>query len=426
MDMDALLFDGLLIFFFLLISAFFSASETGITASSRARIHKLKLEGNRRAQVVSQLRKDKERLIGGILFGNNVVNVALSAVATALCIRLFGHDGVAIATFAITILLVIFGEVMPKSYALGRPEKVALTVAPLLAVCVKIFSPVTLAVQFFVRTVFRWIGITDKPGDMLSGADVLRGAIELGHMEGSVMKADRDMLGSILDLSETEVGEIMIHRKHIAMLDADAPIDDLIDTVLQGTHSRLPVYRGSSDNIIGVLHVKGLLKLLKKKDQLVKPETITAMLKKPWFIPETTKLNDQLHAFMRAKNHLALVVDEYGSLMGLVTLEDILEEIVGQIEDEHDIGGLGIRKDPAGGYLVEGALSIRDLNRQLDWNLPDEEANTIAGLIMHEAQLIPEVGQSFKFFGFKFEILKKQRNQLLLIRVKKLKRKETA
>lgn len=422
--MDGILLDSLLVVACLFVSAFFSAAEIGVTASSRAKIHKLKSEGNWRAKLVSSLRQQKEKLIGGILLGNNVVNVLASAITTSLFISLFGEDGVLIATGVVTVLVVLFGEVLPKTYALTHPEKVAMWTAPLLSVFIKLLAPFTISMQFIVRIMFRVLRISDSPSNLISGTDALRGAIELQHQEGSVVKTDRDMLGSILDLSEREVGEIMIHRKNINMIDAQMPLEAMMDVVLKGTHSRLPVYRNSSDNIIGVLHVKDLLRVMRDKNNQIKTENVLGMLKKPWFVPETTKLKDQLHAFTTHKNHLALVVDEYGSLMGLVTLEDILEEIVGQIEDEHDVAGRGIRKEADGGYLIEGGVTIRDINRELDWKLPDAEATTIAGLLMHEAQLIPEIGQTFEFFSFRFQVIKKQRNQLLLIRVKRLPKPE--
>ena len=419
--MDSILLDSLIVLALLLISAFFSAAETGITAASRAKVHKLKMEGNWRAKLVAKLRQEKEKLIGGILFGNNVVNIAASAITTSLFIKLFGENGVVIATAVVTVLVVIFAEVLPKTYALFFPEKVALALSPFLAVTVKLLTPVTFAIEAIVRGLFKLFRVSAKSSESLvSGADALRGAIELQLQEGGVVKHDRDMLGSILDLSETEVGEIMIHRKHIDMINIAQPTETIIENVLAMLHTRIPVYRESSDNIIGILHAKELLKLLKKRNEIITTEHILSILKKPWFIPETTKLREQLHAFMHQRNHLALVVDEYGSLMGLVTLEDILEEIVGQIEDEHDTSRKGIKKEAENSYIIEGTVTIRDLNREMEWKLPDDNATTIAGLVIHEAQAIPDVGQSFQFHGFQFQILKKQRNQITLLRVKNL------
>ena len=419
--MEVILLDFGIVVFLLIISAFFSASETAITAMSRAKIHKLKMEGSRRAKTVSRLRQDKEGFIGTILFGNNVVNIAASAITTSLFIHLFGEDGVLIATAVVTVLVVIFAEVMPKTYAIIFPEKVALALAPFLSLVIRLLSPITSTFQFISSSLFKLFGISQNDSEVVSCTDALRGAIELELQEGGVIKNDRDMLGSILDLSETEVGEIMIHRKQMDLLNADLPTHEMIEFVLSTLHTRIPVYRDSPDNIVGILHAKELLKLLKRgeKSSLTSVD-ILKMLKKPWFVPETTKLRDQLNAFMKARNHLALVVDEYGSVLGLVTLEDILEEIVGHIDDEHDNKSTVARKEPDGSYLIEGSTTLRDLKRELEWRLPDENATTLAGLVIHEAQAIPDIGQSFDFHGFHFQILKKQRNQITLLRAKKL------
>ena len=420
--MEGILFDFGIVVILLIISAFFSASETAVTGASRAKIHKLKMEGNRRARLVSKLRQKKEKFIGTILFGNNVVNIAASAITTSLFIRLFGEDGVLFATIVVTILVVIFAEIMPRTYAIIFPEKVALALAPFIGLTIRLLSPITSTFQVVVSYIFKLLRISQSDSKTLvSGTDALRGAIELELQEGGVVKNDRDMLGSILDLSETEVAEIMIHRKQMDLLNADLPTDEMIEFVLSTLHTRIPVYRDSPDNIIGILHAKELLKLLKHGEkQSLTATDILKMLKKPWFIPETTKLRDQLNAFMKARNHLAIVVDEYGSVMGLVTLEDILEEIVGQIDDEHDNKTAVARKEPDGSYLIEGSTTLRDLKRELEWQLPDENATTLAGLVIHEAQSIPDVGQSFDFHGYHFQILKKQRNQITLLRAKKI------
>lgn len=420
--MEGILFDFGIVVLLLVISAFFSAAETAITGASRAKIHKLKIEGNRRARTVAKLRQKKEKFISTILFGNNVVNIAASAITTSLFIRLFGEDGVLIATIVVTILVVIFAEIMPKTYAIIFPEKVAIALAPFISFIIRLLSPITSSFQIVVSYIFKILRISQSDSqNLVSGTDALRGAIELELQEGGVVKNDRDMLGSILDLSETEVAEIMIHRKQMDLLNADLPTEAMIEFVLSTLHTRIPVYRDSPDNIIGILHAKELLKLLKRGEkQSLTAADILKMLKKPWFVPETTKLRDQLNAFMKARNHLAIVVDEYGSVMGLVTLEDILEEIVGQIDDEHDNKTAVARKEPDGSYLIDGSTTLRDLKRELEWHLPDDNATTIAGLVIHEAQSIPDVGQSFDFHGYHFQILKKQRNQITLLRARKL------
>jgi Mg2+/Co2+ transporter CorB len=218
----------------------------------------------------------------------------------------------------------------------------------------------------------------------------------------------------------------MVHRKNMVMVDADLSPEETLRQVLDSVHSRIPLWRGDPENIIGVLHVKDLLRAVHAAGGTLSRLDIPKLCREPWFVPETRKLKDQLDAFLRRRMGLALVVDEYGVLMGLITLEDILEEIVGQITDEHDVAQAGLRTQPDGSVLVDGWLPIRDLNRAMAWGLPDEEATTVAGLVIHEAQTIPEVGQAFLFHGFKFEVLRRQRNQITQLRVTPLLKPEAA
>lgn len=410
----------IVIFVLLMMSAFFSGSETGLTGASRAKIHKLKVEGNKRANMVSKLRKQKEQLIGAILLGNNAVNILASALATTVALEYFGDEGVFYVTIILTLLVLIFAEVLPKTYALRHAEKVALFVSPVFILLVKMLSPVTWFVQVIVDGVLNLFGANHpEASSEAEGTDALRGAIELHHDEGAVVKHDRDMLGSILDLSETEVGEIMIHRKELEMIDIAEPTANIIERVLSSRFTRLPVWEDNPDNIIGLMHSKTLMRALRNYEGPLEELDIRTQINEPWFVPETTTLKDQLQAFREKHSHFAFVIDEYGALMGAITLEDVLEEIVGQIEDENDSKISKIRKTADGSYLVDGKVTIRDINRELDWTLPDAEAVTIAGLIIHEAQLIPEIGQVFHFHDCRFEIMKKQRNQILSVKIRK-------
>jgi len=257
----------------------------------------------------------------------------------------------------------------------------------------------------------------DMEADVFTAHAEIRGAVELHHSEGLVESRDRRMLGGVLDLSEMDVSQIMVHRKSISMLDVDLPARELVDAVLADPHTRLPLYREDSDNIVGVLHAKDMLRALASAEGGIDTLDIAAIAKEPWFIPDTTNLKDQLNAFLKRRTHFALVVDEYGALQGLVTLEDILEEIVGEINDEHDVVDIDVRRQPDGSVHVDGAVTVRDLNRAMDWNLPDDQAVTIAGLVIHEAQTIPLPGQTFIFHGHRFQVLRRQRNQITQLRV---------
>ena len=408
----------LAVFALLFCSAFFSSSETALTAASRARMLQLEKDGNRRASIVSWLIERREAMIGTVLLGNTLINIAVSALTTVVFVEAFGEAGVAYATIITTALVLIFAEVLPKTLAITNSDRAALLLAPLLRVVVVTLGPIVGAVQWIVRHTLKLFGIDiDATRPVLSAHEELRGAIEVHHMEGGMVRADRDRFGGLLDLQELEVADVMIHRKSMVTADANQPTSDIVRQVLESPHTRIPLWRDDPDNIIGVLHARDLLRALYRAGNDVARLEIPSLLIKPWFVPETTTLQDQLDAFLRQRGHLALVVDEYGALMGLVTLEDILEEIVGDIRDEHDVPLGGVRPQANGSVIVDGWVPIRDLNRAMDWSLSDEEATTIAGLIIHEAQTIPDVGQIFSFHGYKFEILRRQRNQIVTIKV---------
>ena len=407
------------IIFLLALSGFFSGSETALSAASRARMHKLEEDGNLRAKRVNALIGDRESLIGTILLGNNLVNILASVLMTSLVTRLFGQSAasLAIATAVMTILVLVFAEVLPKTYAITRPNKMAMTVSRPIAVLVKLLSWLVSLIQIVVNATIGLFGVT-PPGDV-SADEEIRGAISLHASEGAVDEADRHRLLGALDLKDLAVSEVMIHRKNIAMLDAELSTRDLVMKVLSSAHTRIPLYRGEREEIIGILHAKDLLRAVAPHRGELNQLNLEDLLRDPWFVPETTPVLDQLDAFMTKRNHFALVVDEYGALQGLITLEDILEEIVGDIRDEHDIPVQGVRPQADGSANIDGWVTIRDLNRALGWSLPDEEAVTVAGLVIHEAQTIPEVGQRFSFHGYRFDILRRSRNQITGLSVKR-------
>jgi Mg2+/Co2+ transporter CorB len=406
------------ILFLLVLSGFFSGSETAFTAASRGRLHRFEQQGSRRAAIVNRLRTHPDRLIGAILLGNNLVNILASALATSLLIGIVGAAGVIYATIAMTFLVLVFGEVLPKSYAIHNADRMALAVAPLMRPIVFLLAPVTRTVQAIVRATLGLFGARiGAELDSPPSEEELRGTIDLHALDDEAERDERAMLHSVLDLADVEVGEIMIHRKDVATVDAEDPPGAIIDQVLASPYTRIPLWRESPDNVVGVLHAKALLREVRWLGSEREKVDILAISATPWFVPESTSLLDQLRAFRQRREHIALVVDEYGSLMGVVTLEDILEEIVGEIADEHDITVTGVRSMADESCIVRGNVTIRDLNRQFDWHLPDDKAATIAGLVMHEARRIPEAGQSFDFYDFRFEILRRARNQITSIRI---------
>lgn len=411
----------LAILLLLLLSGFFSGSETALTGASRARLHQMEQAGDKRAGVVNRLRDQHTKLISAILLGNNLVNILASALATSFFITIFGDIGVAYATLIMTALVLIFAEVLPKTFALRRSIPVALFVAPVLRPAVFILSPVVMGINAVVDVTLRMFGIfsVDDDADALTDAaqDELRGAIELHSEDAGIIMHEKYMLDTILDMDEVDLSEIMIHRKNVEAVDSSKPIREIIDQVLSSPFTRLPLWENDPENIVGIIHAKDLLRAIIPLDGNYENLVIKDIALEPWFVPETTTLRSQLNAFLERKSHFAMVVDEYGALMGLVTLEDILEEIVGDIADEHDVDVPGVELQKEGNIVTKGDVTIRDLNRKLNWSLPDDEAATIAGLVIHEAQIIPDEGQAFIFHGYKFEILKKEHNQITELRI---------
>lgn len=406
-----------------IFSAFFSAAETAITGGSKAKFHKLKMEGNKRAKIILKLREDKDKVISAVLLGNTAINILASAIATSFAIGLWGEEGVAIATLVMTVVILVFSEVLPKTYAFENSEKFSLAIAPILVVILKLLYPIIKVIQWIVNLFLVVLKLRNKNKEIDISTDELRGAIELHHDEGAVVKTDRDMLGSILDLADMTVTDIMIHRKNIETINVELDNKEIINKILASTHTRIPIWQDNHDNIIGVLNIKDVLKAMKNAEKLENID-IKSLATEPWFVPETTLLRNQLREFRLRRNHFAIVVDEYGGIKGIVTLEDILEEIVGQIEDEHDRALNLIKDNKDGSYTVDGTLTIRDINRELDWDLPDDYASTIAGLLINEVGDLPKEGAEFEFFGIYFKILKRYQNQIISIKVRKLISKE--
>lgn len=421
--MNSFTIDVLALILLLLTSAFFSGSETALTAVSRPRMFALVKEGIRRAKLVLAIREKKDVLISTLLLGNTFVNIAAASLATVVGVRAAGEEyGPIIATVATTLVVLIFAEVLPKTIAIHHSERFSLTIAPLLNVIIKLLWPITWLVQRIVRTVLRLFGVSlENVKNIMSATEALRGAIALHHHEGEVEKEDRDRLGGVLDLGERTVEEVMLHRSQVESIDIGLDPELLIAAAIASNHSRIPLWKDNPENIVGVLHFKDLLRLVRAQKIGITREMIRRIAHKPWFVPETTTLDDQLDAFRQQRKHFACVVDEYGAWLGIVTLEDIIEEIVGEIDDEHDPRAIA-EIIPYGerGYKVAGTVTIRDINRELDWDLPDDHASTVAGLVLHEARVIPDLGAAFEFYGYRFTVAEKRANQITQLHIEKL------
>lgn len=412
-----LLINSMSVLVLMLLSAFFSGSETALTACSPARMLAAEKDGNIRAAIVNKILSRKERMIGALLLGNTLVNIMSSALTTSVMIALLGEFGVLIATVVMTVLILLFCEVLPKTYAIHNADRLAMLLAPVVSAVIFILSPLVDLIARVVRVLLRLFRADVSKVSPEHHLEMLRGAIEMHQGPDEETQKQRVMLRSILDLANVAVGEVMIHRKNVVSLDIDQPQDRIIDEIYSSPYSRMPLWRNDQDNIVGLIHTKWLLRELKSVNNDPLQVDFAAICAEPWFVPDSTSLYEQLQAFRERGEHFAFVVDEYGSYMGIVTLEDILEEIVGDINDEHDIHVPGLRRQPNGTYLVTGSVTIRDLRRELEWEFPDENYTTVAGLILHESQRLPGVGQSFSFYGFRFDVLRRHRNQITLVRI---------
>jgi Mg2+/Co2+ transporter CorB len=400
------------------LSAVFAGSETALTAASHARMHSLEKEGDKRAAAVNRLLRQRNRMIAALLLGGTLVNIGGSAFTTSVLVVVAGDNGAVYATVIMTVLLLVFAEVLPKTLAINHPDETSLRVAKFIAPFVRVVGPLLAGVEYIVRMVLALAGVEVGHGRTVrSPYDELKSAVDILHDEGNVERAARDMFGGVLDLQVLHVSDVMIHRTKMRTIDADLPPAQIVREVLSSPFTRMPLWRERPDNFVGVLHSKDMLRALNAAGGDASKVNVDEVMFAPWFVPEATTLEDQLEAFLKRKTHFALVVDEYGEVMGLVTLEDILEEIVGDIRDEHDLAVQGVRPQPDGSVLVDGAVPLRDLNRVMAWDLPDEEATTIAGLVIHEAGAIPEAGQVFTYHGFRFEVMRKIRNRVTALRV---------
>ena len=413
----------------LLVAALLSGAETALTTASRARLHAMADRGEKGAAAALRLTEDKERLVGALLLGTTLANILAVALATSLLAGLFGAKGVLFAALVMTAAVLVFAEVLPRTLAVTRAEAVSARVAAVIGLVVGALAPVAGAARALARRVLGLFGVEVDPGlAVLAAQQETAGAITLHHSEGAVETADRDLLLGALDLGQREVEEVMMHRRDIEMIDAEADPAEILEQAINSPHTRIPIFRGEPENIVGVIHAKDLSRAVHRfvranagGEGALEGFDIMDVAMPPYFVPETTPLDEQMREFLRRRTHFALVVDEYGALQGLVTLEDIIEEIVGDIADEHDVETpAGIEPQPDGSVEVDGAVTIRDLNRACAWNLPDEEANTIAGLVIHEAQAIPNEGQVFSFHGFRFEVVAREGNRLSRLRMRRL------
>jgi Mg2+/Co2+ transporter CorB len=405
-----------IVIFLLILSGLLSGSETSITSVSKSKIHKLAIRGDKRAKALMKIINKKNDLISSLLIGNNFVNILASALATAILIKFYGDRGILYSTILMSLLIVIFAEVLPKNYALIKPDRFALGMTKYLSVFLKVIFPIMLFIKFINWFFFKIMKIdTDNKSTSKTAREDIRNIIDMHEDEGRLLKDEGDMLNAILDLKEITVEKIMTHRKNIYSIDLNN-VQTFFYKIAQSSFSRIPVWEKNPNNILGSIHAKNVLSNLNNDGQLDIAK-IKENLIKPWFIPETTKAKDQLSEFIARKEKLAFVVDEYGELMGLISMEDIIEEIVGNIFDEKDFSTIGIRKVSKNSYRIRGDVNIRDINRELDTEIPDTTSSTIAGYIIDKTESFPDVGQIFSFDGIVYEIINKNKNQITQVNV---------
>ncbi len=404
-----LYFQLLAILILILLSGFFSSSETALTSISEALLQKKVTEGDNKAYNTQILLKKKEMAISAILLGNNLVNILSSALATNILVKMFGTIGILYSTLSMTSLIFIFAEVLPKIYAIRKPDRLLLFYTPYLNFVIWFLNPI----NHFVNIAIKYLVKNKKIKSKSFNLDRIRGAILLADKEGGMVKDNKFMLESILDLNEREINEVMIHRKDIFSISVNEDYKHLIETLNKTPFSRIPVWEKNPENIVGIVLVKDLLRTLIKKKNI----NLRKISQKPWFIPETTTLSSQLNAFREKQLQIAVVVDEYGVLQGLVTLEDILEEIVGQIEDEHDSPSVKYKSDKKGNIQANGDVTLRDLNRLHNLKLPEEEAATIAGLIINVSKRIPEKGESFFIKNYMLTVISRTKTRVTKVQI---------
>ncbi len=413
---------SIILFFLLLLlvilSGFLSGSETAITATSKARILYKKKKGSKRAEYVLELLDKKDNVISTLLLSNNLVNILASSLATAFFYDIFGVEGIFYATIIMTIVIVIFAEVLPKTYALNRPNRTALLISPIIYYLNKILFVFVFIINLIVKLIFRKNENDIKNNDLQSEEE-LKGVIDLYKTSNPDYEQEKDMLQSILQLNDITVEEIFTHRKNIYSIDSSLRTSEIISKINSSRYTRIPFWKDNPENIIGLLNVRTLNIDLKNHNE--SKEIIFDKISNPWFIPETTNLLEQLIEFRKRKEHLAFVVDEFGELLGLITLEDIIEEIVGEIVDEIDIPENDFKLNNYGKIIVNGEQNVRDLYKSFDMDPPESESSTIAGYILEIAKKIPFFGEIVQDKQFNYRVLSHSRKQISRVEISKIK-----
>jgi len=413
-QVNFLIIAGLLVF-----SALVSCFETAITAASRARIHRLASHGSKRAKNLEILLNQREKVISVMLLANNVINIVASALTTSLLLEIFGEIGVVYATALLTIVVIVFGEILPKTIAIKSPESVALLFSYPITFLFKIFAPIVSVIQHIVNFPINLFFGKEQEKEKEDDLEEIRDTVDLKAKEGTIFKYDKDLLDGVLDLSDTEISEIMVHRKNILSVNIELPVAEIVKQVTDLNYTRIPLWQGNKDNIVAILNVRKLLRALYLYKGDIEKFDLKIATSEAWFVPSTNSLRSQLFTFRKKKRRFALVVDEYGTLVGMITLEDILEEIVGEIKEQDNSVGNVIIKTRSGAYKIAGSALIRDINKKLGWKFAEgEDAYNLSTFIINNLDRVPEEREKFVIENYEIEVLKKRNNDLTLLQIR--------
>lgn len=413
-DFTFIIIIGILI----LISAFFSGSETALMSSSKPKLHSLEKDSDS-AKLVNKLLNNPGKLLSTILLGNNLVNIAASALATVLFTNMFGASGVVYATLIMTVVVLIFAEVLPKTIASIYPENIAMAIAYVMNVISIILCPFTKTINCITNLMMKLLKVNTKKGSFFDEQDI-KGAISLGLKTGILKRGEHRMLDSIVALDSITAEEVMQHRSKIESLSIDLSVDEIFAEIQNSTHSRIPIFKDKETNIIGILYLRDFFPCYAKALKANKTFKLQDILKPAMFIPESAPLSDILIDFRKTFSHIRLVVNEYGNLVGILTLEDILEEIVGEIVDEHDSLETKYQKAKDGSVIISGFNSIRDCNRDFAWDIPEDDHITLGGFIASIAEELPQTGDIIEYNNWKFEVLNKTKQAIVKLKVTKI------
>jgi CBS domain containing-hemolysin-like protein len=434
--MNATTINLLLAAFLLFANGFYVAAEFALVKTRHFRMETMAAEGKVGAALSLRLLANIEAYLACCQLGITMASLGLGWVGEPTVAALLEpilhpmglpEQAIHLTAFLIGFLVfsslhIVVGEQVPKTLAIREAETVSLWIAWPLHVSFILFYPLNWLLNNASRSILRLLGVREASHQEVLTYDEIEGLVDVSAEHGNVPKHHAEFIHNVFRFGELEVADIMVHRTNMRLLNGGDTPEHIIAEALASPYTRLPVWEGEPENIVGVIHVKDLLRAIQAAGGEVGKVDARTIATEPWFVPDTTTLNDQLNAFLKRKSHFALVVDEYGEVQGLITLEDIIEELIGDIADEHDVEISGVRPQPDGSVNVDGSVAIRDINRAMDWSLPDDDATTIAGLVIHEARIIPEPGQAFVFHGFRFQVLRKNRNRITALRITPLER----